>query len=121
MLSLLKQQGYLLGIISNGRGEFQTQAIEGLGIQDYFDVILISEFEQIRKPQAGIFHRAAQQLGVALPECVFVGDNPDVDIIGAKNAEMKAIWKRNLSWQEPTDADAIVDELHEISLIINQF
>jgi putative hydrolase of the HAD superfamily len=118
MLILLRKQGYLLGIISNGRGEFQAHAIEGLGIQDYFDVILISEFEQIRKPEAEIFHRAAQRLGVIHQDCVFVGDNPEADIIGAKNAGMKVIWKRNLSWQESKEADAIVDELHEIPVIL---
>ncbi len=129
MLSLLKKQGYLLGIISNGRGEFQTKAIlqrrgyanAGLGIQSYFDIILISEFEKITKPQAEIFHRAAQRLEVTSSECVFIGDNPEADIIGAKNAGMKAIWKRNLSWQAAKDADAIVDELHEIPLILKQF
>jgi putative hydrolase of the HAD superfamily len=118
MLISLKKQGYLLGIVSNGWGEFQTHAIEGLGIEDYFDVILISDFEQIRKPQAEIFHRAAQRLGVMSQDCVFVGDNPEADIIGAKNAGMKAIWKRNLSWQEAKEADAIVDELHQISPLL---
>jgi putative hydrolase of the HAD superfamily len=129
MLSLLKKQAYLLGIISNGRGEFQTHAIlqrrgyadEGLGIQDYFDIILISEFEKIRKPQVEIFHRAAHRLAVASPECVFVGDNPEADIIGAKDAGMKAIWKRSLFWQEVKDADAIIDELHEIHLVLDRF
>jgi FMN phosphatase YigB (HAD superfamily) len=51
-------------------------------------------------------------------DCVFVGDNPEADIIGAKNAGIKAIWKRNLSWQEVKEADAIVDELHEILPIL---
>ena len=58
MLTTLKQQGYLLGIITNGRGKFQDRAISGLGIRDYFDTILISEIEQVRKPQPEIFHRA---------------------------------------------------------------
>lgn len=62
VLSTLKQQGYLLGIVSNGVGVFQTRAIAGLGIQDYFEAILISEIEQVRKPQAEIFDRAASQL-----------------------------------------------------------
>jgi putative hydrolase of the HAD superfamily len=118
MLILLKKQDYLLGIISNGWGEFQTHAIEGLGIKSYFDVILISDFEQIRKPQPEIFHRAAQRLGVMSQDCIFVGDNPEADIIGAKNAGMKTIWKRNLSWKEPKAADAMIDELHEIPTIL---
>lgn len=121
MLGGLKQQGYSLGIVSNGWGTFQTRAIEGLGIQDYFEVILISEIEQVRKPQAEIFHRAAKRLGVTAKNTVFIGDHPEADIMGAKNAGMKAIWKRSLCWQEVKEADAIIDELNEIPFILEQF
>jgi putative hydrolase of the HAD superfamily len=114
MLDVLKQQGYLLGIISNGRGEFQTQAISGLGIQDYFDTILISEIEQLRKPQPEIFHRAIERLGVSAQNSIFVGDNPEADILGAKNAGMQAIWKRSSHWLAAQAADATIDELSEI-------
>lgn len=121
VLSGLKQQGYLLGIVSNGLGTFQTRAIEGLGIRDYFEVILISEIEQVRKPQAEIFHRALKRLGVTAKNTVFIGDHPEADIMGAKNAEMKAIWKSSLYWQDAKEADAIIDELNEIPLILEQF
>jgi putative hydrolase of the HAD superfamily len=121
MLDTLKQQGYLLGIITNGRGEFQNRAIDGIKIRDYFDVILISELEKVRKPQAEIFHRAIDQLEILAAESVFVGDNPEADIIGAKHAGMFAIWKRNAQWLEPQSADAIIDELNELPLIIDRF
>lgn len=121
MLTTLKQQGYLLGIITNGRGEFQTRAISGLGIQDYFDVILISEIEGVRKPQPEIFHKAIDRLGVSAQNSIFVGDNPAADIAGAKNAGMRAIWKRNSDWLEPTDTDAVIDELSEIPAILALF
>jgi putative hydrolase of the HAD superfamily len=121
MLNTLKQQGYLLGIISNGRGEFQTKAISGLGIQDYFDVTLISEIEGIRKPATEIFHRAITRLGVSAQDSVFVGDNPDADILGAKSAGLRTIWKRSSQWVEATGADATIDELSEISSILEQF
>jgi len=121
VLSGLKQQGYSLGIVSNGLGTFQSRAIEGLGIQDYFEVILISEIEQVRKQQVEIFHRAVKRLGVTAKNTVFIGDHPEADIMGAKNAEMKAIWKRSLYWQDVKEADAIIDELNEIPLILGQF
>ncbi|MEP0899199.1 HAD family hydrolase [Leptolyngbya subtilissima AS-A7] len=121
VLSGLKQQGYLLGIVSNGKGTFQTRAIEGLGIQDYFEVILISEIEQVRKPQAEIFHRAARQLGTSLEMSVFVGDHPEVDIVGAKNAGMRAIWKRGLYWGEAKEADATINDLNEIPFVLQSF
>jgi putative hydrolase of the HAD superfamily len=121
MLNELKEQGYLLGIITNGRSPFQARAIDGLGIREYFDVILISEVERVRKPQVEIFQRAMNRLGVSASDSIFVGDHPEADIVGAKGAMMKTIWKRNLFWTEPKEADAIVDELSEIPGILTQF
>jgi putative hydrolase of the HAD superfamily len=121
MLNELKQHGYLLGIITNGRGLFQARAIEGLGIRDYFDTILISEVEQVRKPQVEIFQRAMERLGVLALDSIFVGDHPKADIAGAKGAMMKTIWKRNSSWTEAKGADAIIDELNEIPSILERF
>lgn len=121
MLDELTARGYLLGIITNGRGEFQAQAIDGLGIRDYFDAIFISEIEGVRKPQVEIFQRAIDRLGVSATDSIFVGDHPEADIIGAKGANMKTIWKRNLSWVEANAADAIVDELNEIPSLLERF
>lgn len=120
-LSQLQQQGYLLGIITNGLGQFQNRAIDGLGIRNYFDAILISEVEQIRKPEPEIFQRAVDQLGVTVQDSIFIGDHPEVDIIGAKQAGMKAIWKRNSHWRETTKADAIMDDLNEIPVLLKMF
>ena len=121
MLNELQEQGYLLGVITNGRSPFQARAIDGLGIREYFDVILISEVEQVRKPQVEIFQRAMNRLGVSASDSVFVGDHPEADILGARGAMMKTIWKRNLFWTEPKEADAIINELSEISGILAQF
>jgi putative hydrolase of the HAD superfamily len=120
-LTLLKQQGYLLGIITNGRGVFQSRSIEGLGIKSYFDIILISEIEKVRKPQAEIFQKALQRLNAIAEEGVYIGDHPEVDIIGAKNADLKTIWKRNSVWGKSSDADAIIDDLNEIAIALKQF
>jgi putative hydrolase of the HAD superfamily len=121
MLNELKKQGYLLGIITNGRSPFQARAIDGLGIRDYFDAILISEVEQVRKPQVEIFQRAMDRLGVSALNSLFVGDHPEADIAGAKGAMMKTIWKRNSSWTAAKEADATIDELNEIPPILAQF
>ena len=121
MLDTLQQRGYRLGIITNGRGDFQAKAISGLGIQDYFDAILISEIEQVRKPEAEIFNRAITQLGGIAQNSVFVGDNPEADIMGAKNANLRTIWKRSPLWEEAAGADATIDELVEIPAILEKF
>jgi putative hydrolase of the HAD superfamily len=121
MLETLQQRGYRLCIITNGRGEFQAKAISGLGIQAYFDAILISEIEQVRKPAAEIFNRAITKLGGSAQNSVFVGDNPEADILGAKNANLRTIWKRSPLWQAAAGADATIDELMEIPAILEKF
>lgn len=46
MLEELKSSNFLLGIITNGYGQFQMDNIKALGIEQYFDVILVSEWEK---------------------------------------------------------------------------
>lgn len=120
-LQALKIAGYLLGIITNGRETFQQRTIQGLGIEDDFDVILISETEGVRKPEAEIFLRALQKLGVKASQSVFVGDHPTADVLGAKSVGMKAVWKRDNHWPEPVEADAIIDDLSILPTIIQYF
>lgn len=121
MLDTLKKHEYSLGIITNGRGTFQTRAIQGLGIEHYFDAILVSDTEGIKKPDIRIFHRALDKLGVKANASVFVGDHPQADIEGAKNAGMKTIWKRDAYWPIAFEADATIDDLAEIPIVIRGF
>lgn len=91
-LYALVTRGYTLGIVTNGRSPFQEKNIEALGIAHYFDAVLVSAAEGVRKPEAEIFMRAAQRLGVRADETIFVGDNPQADIAGAQQCGMKTIW-----------------------------
>lgn len=112
------QQRYLLDLVTNGRGQFQRCSIDGLGINHFFDVVIISEEVQLRKPQPEIFWKATDALNVQACESIFVGDSPKADVIGAKNAGMKAVWKRSSYHEKPEEADAIINELEEISSIL---
>jgi putative hydrolase of the HAD superfamily len=114
ILARLRARDLRLGIITNGGHEFQMRTIEALGIAPYFAAILTSEREGLKKPDARLFHRAAQRLGVAPPEAVFVGDHPVVDIAGAREAGLKAIWKRDQFWEPPLSADGVIDHLSQL-------
>ncbi|GGE69456.1 HAD family hydrolase [Priestia taiwanensis] len=114
ILRELKERGFLLGIITNGYGEFQMRNIKALGIKEYFDVILVSEWEGMKKPEAEIFHRALQKLEVEPHASIFVGDHPLYDVQAARNIGMKGIWKRNDYFTLEAEADATIDDLVEI-------
>lgn len=95
MLQRLRSRGLALGIVTNGETVFQTRTIDALGLRDHVDAVLISEAEGLRKPDARLFDRAADRLGVEPSHCLFVGDNPVADILGAFAAGMQTAWFRS--------------------------
>ncbi|HUF50637.1 MAG TPA: HAD family hydrolase [Longimicrobiales bacterium] len=107
----LKARGLKLGVVTNGSVRTQTRKIDGLGIGPYLDCIVISEGVGCHKPDRRIFEIALAQLCTAAFETVFVGDNPPVDVTGAKNAGLRAVWKRDDFWPEPRDADLVIEEV----------
>jgi putative hydrolase of the HAD superfamily len=117
-LTRLRADGLRLGIVTNGQVHIQEHTLAGLGLSEAFDVILISESEGIRKPDPAIFLRALERLAVAPAAAVFVGDNPQADIVGAKAAEMRAIWMANKVYPPPSIADATISTLSELPAAI---
>jgi len=61
------------------------------------------------------------RLDVAPSDCVFVGDNAEADVRGAKGAGMRAVWIRDAWWEEPMEADAVIDEVRELPSVIESW
>ena len=79
----------LLGVVSNSEGGL-AQLFAELGLAELFDVLLDSHHEGVAKPDPEIFLRASRQLGVAPERCLYAGDIPEVDVVGALAAGMSA-------------------------------
>ncbi|MBS4218250.1 HAD family hydrolase [Bacillus sp. FJAT-49711] len=118
LLESLKKD-FRLGMITNGFGQFQLDNIKALGIEHYFDEILISEWEGMKKPDPEIFKKAASRLKVLPQECMYVGDHPKNDVKGAQNAGMIGVWKKDAAWRQ-VDADYIIDDLLELIKIVKK-
>ncbi|MEQ1898593.1 MAG: HAD family hydrolase [Vicinamibacterales bacterium] len=117
-LATLRARGKRLGIVTNGSTAIQRAAVEALGVEASVDTIVISEAEGMRKPDASIFRLAATRLGIPVERCCFVGDHPEVDVLGAQRAGLHAFWKRTSYWPPPEPVptiDAISDLLALIS------
>lgn len=117
LLGELRDQNITLGMITNGKGQFQMDNINALGIQKYFQAILISEWEGIKKPNPQIFKRILEQLNVSAKDSIFIGDHPENDVLAAQNVGMKAIWKKDAQWKD-VEADFMIDDLMEVVFII---
>ncbi|MFD1737154.1 HAD family hydrolase [Bacillus salitolerans] len=121
MLSWLKQEGYKLGMITNGKKVFQRNTILSLQLEEYFDHIIISEEVGLRKPDERIFDLSLTSLGVQACDSIFVGDHPIDDVEAAKKVGLMTIWCENPNWGS-ADAHKRCASISELpSLILELF
>ena len=79
-----------IGLISNFTNtKYIHKSLRDLGISDYFDCVMVSENVGWRKPHPTIFKKFLGTLKVEAEETLFVGDELEADIQGAKEVGMK--------------------------------
>ncbi len=125
-LKTLKGSGYQLGLITNAaNAPDSNRLIDKFQLRDFFEVILISAEEKIRKPDTRIYSRALQRLKIFPDQAVMVGDTLTADILGAQNSGMHAIWiKRRADRPEnhnlltTIQPDAVIDTLTELPAVL---
>jgi len=83
-LEQLRGRGVRLALISNWDDRLRP-TLDGLGLVSAFDTLLISGEEGVEKPDPEIFLRAAQRLGIRPELSLMVGDDPDLDAVGARS------------------------------------
>ncbi len=86
----LKNLGYRLGVISNSDGSIAS-SMQKFGFTPFFDCMIDSHVVGVEKPDPRIFELALQQLGLPAEGCVYIGDNYDRDVIGARRAGLVPI------------------------------
>lgn len=91
LLHELRDLGHCLGLLTNGTETQQLDKLARTGLADAFDVVCISERIGFQKPDVRAFHALATQLDVDPADCLFVGDDPERDVAGARAAGMRAV------------------------------
>lgn len=106
LLRNIKALGLQTAIISNCSSE-EVNVLKESGIYKYFDEVILSYEVHMKKPDSCIYEEGAKRLGVALEECLFVGDGGSNELVGAKNVGMKAIQAKWYTNQHPRKRDSI--------------
>ena len=86
----LRDMGLILGLISNINMSGKKIA-EKLGISSYFNYVFTSEDLGYEKPNKMIFEKSLDIAKLTPSEVVFIGDQVESDILGAKNANILPI------------------------------
>lgn len=111
LLSSLRASGYRVGLLSNGAEEQQLHKLRRTGLADAFDVVCTSERIGMQKPDARAFDALAEGLGVRVSECVFVGDNAEHDVAGARAAGMRGLLVNRYAAHSGGITKAVLSEL----------
>lgn len=85
ILQLLGERGYKLGIISNHSSTARAGMKTLVGDLVPEEHLIISEEIGVHKPAKTIFRKAAARLGTPPGSCILIGDNLQVDALGAVN------------------------------------
>jgi putative hydrolase of the HAD superfamily len=96
-----------LGVVSNGNSYQQRQKLQRLGILERFTCVVLSEEAGCAKPDARIFVRACELAGADPRQSVHVGDRLDVDVFGASQAGLNAVWLNRSAAKAPAHDHAL--------------
>ncbi|AZM57922.1 hydrolase [Streptomyces sp. WAC 01529] len=84
--------GYRHAVLSNSALFVQERKLRRLGVRDRFEAVLCAADLGFSKPAAEAFHAACTELGLAPAEVAYVGDQPEIDARGARDAGLLGIW-----------------------------
>ncbi|MBA7691986.1 Phosphoglycolate phosphatase [subsurface metagenome] len=106
-LTHLRELGLTLGLISNVDRDI-TSVYEELGLANWLQVTVTSQDVGFNKPRPEIFQAALKQAGVKPAEAIYVGDQYQIDVVGANGAGMRGILiDRNGFFEDVTDSPRI--------------
>lgn len=93
-------QRFVLASISNGFADLQA-----IGLDRYFRHAIAAHQAGCAKPDPRIFQMMLSQLGFKAEECLYIGDDLQLDVQGAQQVGMRAAWmnRRGLALDHAAD------------------
>lgn len=76
-----------IAALTNGNAD-----LDRIGIAGHFHAYVSARGEGHAKPDTPIFHAACARLGVEPPHVLHIGDDPLLDVVGARRAGLRSCW-----------------------------
>ncbi|WP_276301963.1 HAD family hydrolase [Halorussus lipolyticus] len=115
------QADYDLGLLTNGPSKAQRGKLDRFDWVDTFDAIAVTGDLDAGKPDERAFEAILSALGVEPSEAVYVGDKPETDVEGARDAGMYTVQvlyddgpDRHPDADAHVERDALAEELPKI-------
>ena len=118
ILKELKDKGLLLGLISNVDHDI-APLFKELGLNSLLQVIVTSQEVEFPKPHPAIFQEAVNQAQVKPREAIYVGDQYQVDVLGAERAGLKGVLLDRYGYFNEVTDHPRIQSLLELSRHLN--
>ncbi|MEU4391538.1 HAD family hydrolase [Kribbella sp. NPDC023855] len=89
-LEVARGNGWRIGVLTNGNTVQQNAKLVAIGLADLVDVVSTSEALGFSKPAIEAYHLTCEALGTDPAETLMIGDNLDLDVLGARAAGLTA-------------------------------
>jgi putative hydrolase of the HAD superfamily len=117
VLNYLTEKKYSLHLITNGFEKTQYNKLKASGIDHFFREMITSEGSNSLKPHPEIFEYALTKTGALKKESIMIGDTPEVDILGAREAGIDQVFVNHTGNIQPVKATYTVYSLKELMAI----
>lgn len=93
IIKFAKMNNLYLGLITDGCSQVQWNKIKALGLETKIDKIIVTDDygQGYGKPHNKSYKDIISYFNVKPCECMYIGDNPKKDFIGAKKLGMKTV------------------------------
>ncbi|GLQ92573.1 HAD family hydrolase [Dyella acidisoli] len=100
--------------LTNGNAD-----LERIGLHLHFAHHISARDVGVAKPDARIFLAAAEKLGMAPENILHVGDDPELDVVGARDAGMRTAWINRAGHPWPGALGAAPDlDLRDLAALV---
>jgi putative hydrolase of the HAD superfamily len=108
---------YPLVSLSNGNAD-----LERIGLARFFHFSISSRSFGKAKPAAEIFHAACAGLDLPPAEVLHIGDDPELDVLGAHAAGLRSAWlnRSGAAWDHAVRPDVVARDLNELAAVLEQ-
>ena len=105
---------YEIAMITNGTRDTQWQKITAVGLDQWFETIIVAGDDTPPKPDATPFDRAIESLETTPATTIHIGDSLDTDIAGAHATGMHSVWIGDELASRTIEPTYIVSSLAEL-------
>ncbi|PWJ55516.1 putative hydrolase of the HAD superfamily [Quadrisphaera granulorum] len=91
VLAVLREGGLLTAVLTNGVEELQTEKVARVGLRETVGPLFSADALGVAKPRTAAFIAVCERLEVLPDQVLYVGDDHEVDVLGARAAGLRAV------------------------------